>query len=426
MVERILEELHGEEPISGQEADSGVLRDKTNDAAIEREAVKEAAKKTRRRKKTTASFVTSCFQDLYRLTDEVLGRGAYASVVTCVNILTDMEFAVKVIDKIPGHPRARVFREVETFHHCHGHPNIIQLLEMFEDDTHYYLVFEKIVGGELLSRIQEKDKFTEREAAEIIRDLATALKFLHSKGIAHRDLKPENILCVSTESLSPVKLCDLDLGSGIRFSSTGPMSNPRLHSPVGSAEFMAPEVVETFLASSHAEASYDKQCDLWSLGVILYILLCGYQPFWGFCKGDNCCADCIDCRVALFDNILEGRIVFDREGWDGVSEQAKDLVSRLLIKDPERRLTAEEVLEHPWVAGLSAEGSNALETPRIINRNSSAKELSSLAESAMCLNRVVVQQLSICQAAAPVGTADNQLSPVQASALLSRRQTQTV
>lgn len=111
-----------------------------------------------------------------------MGEGAYASVQTCASIHTDLEFAVKIIDKIPGHSRDRVFKEVETFHHCQGHPNIIQLIECFEDDEKFYLVFEKVNGGQLLSRIQEKIHFSEREASHIVKEIASALNFLHKKG----------------------------------------------------------------------------------------------------------------------------------------------------------------------------------------------------------------------------------------------------
>lgn len=122
--------------------------------------------------------------ELYKLTGEVLGEGAYASVQTCRSLYTDLEYAVKIIDKIPGHARARVFKEVETFHHCQGHPNIIQLIEFFEDEVKFYLVFEKINGGQLLSRIQERVHFSEREASQIIQEIASALNFLHKKGRA--------------------------------------------------------------------------------------------------------------------------------------------------------------------------------------------------------------------------------------------------
>lgn len=129
------------------------------------------------------------FTELYKLTGEILGEGAYASVQTCINLFTDVECAVKIIDKIPGHARARVFREVETFHHCQGHPNILQLIEFFEDKEKFYLVFEKINGGPLLTRIQENICFSEHDAAQIIKEIASGLNFLHKKGIAHRDLK---------------------------------------------------------------------------------------------------------------------------------------------------------------------------------------------------------------------------------------------
>lgn len=381
-----------------------MLRDATNDDVQTR---KEEARQKRRKKKTATSLVTSCFQDLYRLTGEVLGEGAYASVQTCVHLLTDLEFAVKMIEKIPGHSRLRVFKEVETFHHCQGHPNIIQLLEFFEDDNRFYLVFEKVEGGQLLSRIQERIYFSEREASMIIKDLASALNFLHSKGIAHRDLKPENILCVHPDKLNPVKICDFDLGSGIKFNPTlnSPLATPQLLTPVGSAEFMAPEVVDAFVAPDEAAASYDKRCDLWSLGVIMYILLCGYPPFYGRC-GQDCGWErgdmCRDCQLLLFHCIQEGEYEFPEKEWSGISVQAKELISQLLVKEASLRLSAACVLQHPWIAqcerGVTSASANAerpLTTPHVIRRNNSARELSAFAESAMAVNRVVLQHFSM-------------------------------
>ena len=113
----------------------------------------------------------------------IIFPGAYASVRTCRNIWTDQEFAVKIIDKVPGHARSRVFKEIETFHHCRGHKNIIQLIEYFEEADRFYLVFEKIHGGQLLDHIQNRVRFTEKEASYVIRDLASALQFLHKKGM---------------------------------------------------------------------------------------------------------------------------------------------------------------------------------------------------------------------------------------------------
>jgi len=365
-------------------------------AAIQRQ--KEEAKKRRRKKKRTgSSLFASTFNELYRLTGEFLGQGAYASVQTCVNIWTDVEYAVKIIEKVPGHSRDRVFKEVETFHHCQGHPNIIQLIEFFEEEDRFYLVFEKIVGGPLLSHIQRRVHFTEHEASLVLRDLAQGLQFLHKKGIAHRDLKPENILCVYPDRLTPVKICDFDLGSGIKFNSnhnSSPISTPQLLTPVGSAEFMAPEVVDAFVG--HLISGYDKRCDLWSLGIVMYILLCGYPPFYGHCGGD--CGwergeACQACQDLLFTSIQEGRYEFPEREWAVISEEAKDLIRGLLVKEAPRRLSAQSVLEHPWVKNGGP--CTQLITPQVIRRNNSARELSVFAESAMAVKRVVMQHFSM-------------------------------
>ena len=283
-----------------------------------------------------------------------------------------MTRVVQIIEKVPGHSRARVFKEIETFHHCQGHPNIIQLIEFFEEEDRFYLVFEKIVGGPLLSHIQRRVHFTEHEASLVIADLATALQFLHKKGIAHRDLKPENILCVYADRLTPVKICDFDLGSGIKFNSNlnSPISTPELLTPVGSAEFMAPEVVDAFVGSQQAfNLTYDKRCDLWSLGVVMYILLCGYPPFYGNC-GSGCGWErgeaCQACQDLLFTSIQEGRYDFPEREWGLISNEAKDLIRGLLVKDASRRLSAQSVLQHPWIKDGGS--GTALITPQVIRR----------------------------------------------------------
>lgn len=220
---------------------------------------------------------------------------------------------------------------------------------------------------------------------------------MHAKGIAHRDLKPENILCVDAEDLFPVKICDLDLGSGIRFqaSVSSPLATPQLLTPVGSAEFMAPEVVEAFIGDNDAVA-YDKRCDLWSLGVIMYILLCGYPPFYGKCggdcgweRGDNCSA----CQHLLFQSIQEGEYEFPEAEWGHISDDAKQLIRSLLVKKARARLSAADVLRHPWLRYASDD--QALPTPAVIKRNDSARELSQFAESANNAHRVYHQHFSM-------------------------------
>merc|ERR1719414_1149605 len=395
------------------------------EAAIE--AQREAAKKVRRKKKRTASstsLASNTFHELYRLTGEVLGQGAYASVQTCVNIYTDVEYAVKIIDKVPTHSRARVFKEIDLFHHCQGHQNIINLIEYFEETERFYLIFEKVSGGQLLDHIQTRKYFTEQEAANIIRDVAAALEFLHSKGIAHRDLKPENILCVYSDSLVPVKLCDFDLGSGIKFhSGGGSNTTPLLHTPVGSAEFMAPEIVEAFIEDTNEDFQYDKRCDLWSLGITMYILLCGYPPFSGCC-GENCGwaegGDCQYCQLNLFHNIQSGAFHFHSRVWARISSNAKDLISKLLVKTAKDRLSARDVLLHPFLNQKSQEPRCLLETPARIRKNNSAMALSQFAESAAAVNRVVLQHCrSHLDAGHSISLAG--LSPPADSYLLQRR-----
>ncbi|XP_055586065.1 serine/threonine-protein kinase DDB_G0283821 [Uranotaenia lowii] len=429
MVERIVEEnaeatpeprnaaaevtaRYSSEEISGNESSEvRLMTDAERQADFNRHK-EEMKRKRRRKKRASSSIQSSCFQELYKLTGEVLGEGAYASVQTCINIYTELEYAVKIIDKIPGHARARVFREVETFHHCQGHPNILQLLEFFEDEEKFYLVFEKINGGPLLTRIQENVCFSEYDAAQIIKEIASGLDFLHKKGIAHRDLKPENILCVYPDKLCPIKICDFDLGSGIKFTTniSSPMATPQLLTPVGSAEFMAPEVVDLFVGESNY---YDKRCDLWSLGVIAYILLCGYPPFSGNCEEDcgwNRGENCRTCQELLFESIQEGRFSFPENDWIDVSEEAKDLICGLLVKEAPKRLSATAVLDHPWIKitdeidcidGVNSEAikekqrRRVLKTPGIIRRNQSARELSHFAESAMAVKRVILQHFSM-------------------------------
>ena len=208
-----------------------------------RKAAAISARKKKKKSPSATSLASNTFQEIYSLSGEVLGEGAYATVQTCVNMFTGVEYAVKIIEKVPSHSRSRVFKEIDLFHRCQGHENIIQLVEYFEQPDKFYLVFEKVSGGQLLDHIQKRKCFTEKEAAAVITDVSSALEFLHSKGIAHRDLKPENVLCVYENSLTPVKLCDFDLGSGIKFhSGGGSETTPLLFTPVGSAEFMAPEV----------------------------------------------------------------------------------------------------------------------------------------------------------------------------------------
>jgi len=333
----------------------------------------------KKKKKKPPSSLGTSFQDLYKLTGEKLGEGSYGQVETCKSVYDGEEYAVKIIEKKPGSfLRSKLLKEIEIYHMCRGQRNIIQLLEFFEEEEKFYLVFEKLNGGPLLEHIQRRKFLTECEASTIVRNLAEAIEFLHSRGIAHRDIKPDNVLCLSTSQTEEVKLCDFDLCSDPAYSYVSSLTTPSLSTPVGSLEYMAPEVVNTFIEDDYDDYDeeldddslrYNKKCDLWSLGVIAYILLCGYAPFQADC-GSNCGWErgetCTKCQELLFSNIKQCRLVFPEHHWAGISSQAKDLIMRLLVKDSAARLTAEEVLSHPWIVN---QGSTVvLHTPSMLNK----------------------------------------------------------
>ncbi|NXW96922.1 MKNK2 kinase, partial [Larus smithsonianus] len=367
------------------------------------------AKKRNKKKKrcrATDSF-SGRFEDVYQLQEEVLGEGAHARVQSCVNLITNKEYAVKIIEKRLGHIRSRVFREVEMLYQCQGHsPTLISHL----------------ATGSILTHIHRRRHFNELEASVVVQDIASALHFLHNKGIAHRDLKPENILCESPDQLCPIGPLSLE-------PPMPGLTHPHLSPQCGSAEYMAPEVVEAF----NEEASiYDKRCDLWSLGVILYIMLSGYPPFVGHC-GSDCGWDrgeaCHTCQNMLFESIQEGKYEFPDKDWAHISFGAKDLISKLLVRDAKKRLSAAQVLEHPWVQGCAPD--NTLPTPIILQRNSSAKELTSFAAEAIAVNRQLTrhdedEEEEAEEEARPIiikaTSRAMQLSPPSESKLAKRRQ----
>ncbi|CAI5443729.1 unnamed protein product [Caenorhabditis angaria] len=350
--------------------------------------------RTPRRKSTSKCG----FYDFYKLTDEHLGSGAYGSVTTCTQLSTGLEYAVKIVDKQgETHSRQRIMREVNIFKTCKNHPNIVQLVDWFEDDESFYLVMEKMRGGPLLQHILSRGYFTE-ELEKVTKDVATALKFMHDRGIAHRDVKPENVLCTDPEIVSPVKLCDLDLASQRHPHKQEKLpqvaSEPDLASPVGSAEFMAPEVVDAFVGDA---LKYDKKCDTWSLGVILYIMLAGYAPFQGECDDENCGwsdgSPCDECQQVLFHRIQAGKYEFPEDEWEMISDEAKDLVSNLLKRDPVARFNADQILSHPWIQQSAPQ--TILQTPsNLIYRKDSARDVQQMCEHFNVMSRYVAARLS--------------------------------
>merc|ERR1712088_370418 len=282
-----------------------------------------SVRRRRKKKRLAHTLSAASFNDLYSLKGEELGHGSYGRVETCINLFTGVEYAVKIVDKDSWQfQRQKMLKEIELYHFCQGHDSIIQLIEYFEEDDHFYLIFEKAQGGHLLKQINQKLRFDEKNAAKIVAKLAKALKYLHSKGIAHRDLKPENVLCMEAgdadQVASSIRLCDFDLCSNIHPTVT----TPRLQSPVGSAEYVAPEVVDSFI---HGED-------------------CGWND-----RNEECSR----CQEDLFNSIKRGSLHFPDQYWSKISSDAKDLLIKLLQKDPNDRLEAAEILNHPWIIQMT-------------------------------------------------------------------------
>jgi len=212
------------------------------------------------------------------------------------------------------------------------HPYIVQCFDAVDSPDKMYLVMEIMKGGELFDRIVDKGHFTEADAAGVTAKLFSAIKYLHDKNIAHRDLKPENLLMADDTPDSEVKITDFGL------SKAFDEQTQVMQTPCGTPGYIAPEVL--------VMKGYDKQCDVWSLGVIVYILLCGFPPFYA----DN--------DAQLFEKIKRGEFEFLRPYWDPISDSAKDFIRQMLRVDPKQRITCDQALAHPWLA----EGTKSLPT----------------------------------------------------------------
>ncbi|XP_071730906.1 calcium-dependent protein kinase 17 isoform X3 [Rutidosis leptorrhynchoides] len=234
------------------------------------------------------------------------------------------QFACKTIAKrklVNKEDMEDVRREVQIMHHLSGQANIVDLKGAFEDKHSVHLVMELCAGGELFDRIIAKGYYTERGAASLLRTIVQIVHTCHSMGVIHRDLKPENFLLLNTDEDAPLKATDFGLSV---FYKQGEVFSDI----VGSAYYIAPEVLKR---------KYGPEVDIWSIGVMLYILLCGVPPFWA------------ESEHGIFNAILRGYVDFTSDPWPTISPQAKDLVRKMLNSDPKQRMTAHQVLAHPWI-----------------------------------------------------------------------------
>jgi len=265
---------------------------------------------------------------------EKLGSGQFADVFRATEKRPKDRFnprivAVKLMEKskLTAEDKAALSVEVESMKRLSDHDAFVKLYEFFDEADKYMLVIELISGGELFDRIVEKEKYTEREARRVIRQLTEAMAYAHKKGIAHRDLKPENVLLRDKNDDTSIKIADFGFAKII---SEGEL----MKTPCGTPGYVAPEIL--------SGKPYGLQADMWSLGVIFFILLSGYPPF----------AD--DDQKRLFEQIKAANYNFNDPVWDSISAGAKDLVSKTLVADPDVRLSAAGILAHPWLTADDA------------------------------------------------------------------------
>ncbi|XP_016656502.2 calcium/calmodulin-dependent protein kinase type 1 isoform X2 [Acyrthosiphon pisum] len=286
---------------------------------------KDVSKKTKKDAEKSQSI-----EDKYDVKD-LLGTGAFSEVRLAVSKERPNEmYAVKIIDKkaLKGKEDS-LDNEIKVLRRL-THPNIVQLLETFEDKSKVYLIMELVTGGELFDRIVQKGSYTEKDAAHLIRQVLGAVDYMHEQGVVHRDLKPENLLYYSTDDDSKIMISDFGLS---KIEDSGVMATA-----CGTPGYVAPEVL--------AQKPYGKAVDVWSIGVISYILLCGYPPFYD--END----------ANLFAQILKGEFEFDSPYWDDISDSAKNFIRQLMCVDADKRYTCREALAHPWISGNAASSKN--------------------------------------------------------------------
>eukprot|EP00531_Pseudo-nitzschia_arenysensis_P015791 CAMPEP_0116133944 /NCGR_PEP_ID=MMETSP0329-20121206/10384_1 /TAXON_ID=697910 /ORGANISM="Pseudo-nitzschia arenysensis, Strain B593" /LENGTH=343 /DNA_ID=CAMNT_0003628625 /DNA_START=500 /DNA_END=1531 /DNA_ORIENTATION=- len=265
------------------------------------------------------------FEELYRLKG-VLGTGAFSTVRMGYHRSNrDITYAVKCVNrkKLTEEDEAALLDEVSILKEM-KHLHIIRLYDFFKDPQTYYLVMEEMTGGELFDRIVAKAYYNEKEARDTCMILIEAVGYMHKNNVAHRDLKPENLLLVSKKDDSQVKIADFGFAKKVYEENT-------LSTQCGTPGYVAPEILEG--------NKYDQRADMWSVGVILYILLGGYPPFIESTQRE------------LFRKIKRGDYEFHEEYWGTVSKEARNLIKSLLTVDPQKRLTAAQALQNSWIRG---------------------------------------------------------------------------
>ncbi|BES89743.1 Protein kinase C terminal domain [Nesidiocoris tenuis] len=276
----------------------------------------------------------------------ILGDGSFSVCRRCVERSTGKAYAVKIVSR-----KVECTREINLLRACQGHPNIVNLYKVYHDEAHTYLVLELLEGGELLQRIRRQKRFTESEASKIMRQLVSAVNFIHSHNVVHRDLKPENLLFADDAGNAIIKVVDFGFAQLKKEGDS-------LHTPCYTLHYAAPEVLH------NSAKGYDENCDLWSLGVILYTMLSGRAPFLARSRDDS--------SAAIMNRIKEGDFNFEGGAWDSVSSAAKDLTKGLLTVEPLQRLRMSDLLVNTWLNGSSV-SATPLMTPDVLTTGSTPR-----------------------------------------------------
>jgi calcium-dependent protein kinase len=315
---------------------------------------------------TRGNFILDNAQPLnsqYEVEMSKLGQGSYGSVTKCTNKSTKAVRACKTI------PKSRLksldaFKQEVNIMKATDHPNIIRLFETYEDHRNVYLIMELCLGGELFDRIIEAGHLKEVDAAIIMQQMLKAVFYLHDNGIVHRDLKPENFLFLDKSPIDKNTLKLIDFGLSTKFQE-----GQYLQMKAGTPYYVAPEVLR---------GKYNKECDLWSLGVILYILICGYPPFHGETDAD------------VLQKVKLGTFSFNNADWKNVSDDCKDLIRKLLKMNPKDRLTADQALQHVWIKNKAPRAANVALEGAQFEALKHFKQLNELKKAAL---QVIAQQL---------------------------------
>ncbi|XP_059388671.1 calcium/calmodulin-dependent protein kinase type II subunit gamma-like isoform X10 [Carassius carassius] len=311
-----------------------------------------------------ATIVTSTrFTDEYQLYEE-LGKGAFSVVRRCVKKSTGQEYAAKIINtkKLSARDHQKLEREARI---CRllKHPNIVRLHDSISEEGFHYLVFDLVTGGELFEDIVAREYYSEADASQCINQILESVHHIHQHDIVHRDLKPENLLLASKMKGAAVKLADFGLAIEVQGDQQAWFGF------AGTPGYLSPEVLR--------KDPYGKPVDIWACGVILYILLVGYPPFWD------------EDQHKLYQQIKAGAYDFPSPEWDTVTPEAKNLINQMLTINPAKRITAEQALKHPWVCQRSTVASmmHRQETVECLRKFNARRKLKGAILTTMLVSR---------------------------------------